>query len=90
MIDMLGHPLKKGQTVLTKAFYSPAMDTIATVLKVNKKTIVVELKKRVWDFSSNNPTISEVNQEMKRTADSVLVIDQQLEYNQNTFPEYTI
>lgn len=51
-IDMLGQKLKVGDTVLTKNYGSPALDKIATIKKVNKKTIVVDLEVRRTDWGT--------------------------------------
>lgn len=48
--DIIGRPIKVGDTVITKGFGSPIMNFITVVKKVNKKTVSVIVEKRttVW------------------------------------------
>ena len=42
-LDLLNRPIAVGDTVLTKPSYSPELNSIATVKKVNGKSVIVEV-----------------------------------------------
>lgn len=47
-LDRYGQPLKVGDTILTKAYGSPALDYLATIKRINAKSVSVTLERRRW------------------------------------------
>lgn len=82
--DILKRPVKVGDTILVKGYYSALLDTITTVTKVNKDTISIEVK--AWDYAKQQYYLKP----MKRDSNSFIVINEQLEYNRATYPEHYI
>lgn len=88
MIDKLGHPIRKGDTVLTSSYRSPSISEITKVLKVNKKTVRVEVSGYYWDWGKNSKwTRSKVTKVVNRKPDKFIVIDAQLRNNRSKYPE---
>lgn len=85
MLDILGYPLTKGVTVLTTGYSSSSLNTIATVEKVNKKSVSVIIKASFWDFVAKE-MVTEYKK-MRRDSFQVVVINHQLAYIQEHFPE---
>ena len=54
-LDLLDRPIMVGDTVLTKPSYSPEMNCVGTIKKVNGKSVIIEVQKKVryWDRSTN-------------------------------------
>jgi dTDP-4-amino-4,6-dideoxygalactose transaminase len=52
-LDLLGRPIKVGDRVLTKNFGSAALNHFATVLKVNAKSILVNVEHHTWQMDPN-------------------------------------
>lgn len=46
--DTLGRPIKVGDTILVRGYYSMNMDTVAKVARINKYSISVDLPVRRW------------------------------------------
>lgn len=84
MQDILNRPVQVGDTVLTKDYYSTILNKITTVKKITKYGILIDLD--VWDYSSQ----SYKPKAMKRDRNSFVVINEQLAYNKETFPEFYI
>jgi hypothetical protein len=53
--DMSGTLIKVGDTVLCKGYYSLDKDTLGTVLKINKKSIIVSIKTKVLKYGEYHP-----------------------------------
>ena len=85
MLDQIGCPLTKGATVLTTGYGSSSLNTIATVEKVNKKSVSVVIKASWWDYEKKK-VVTEYKK-MRRQDNQVVVIDQQLAYIEEHFPE---
>ena len=85
MIDVLGHPIRKGDTVLTGAYWSAGMNETTVVTKVTKKAVYVRLKAYRFDYQQDKyvDTVKEV----RRQPYQVVVITQQLKHNQKHYPE---
>ena len=49
-LDMIGQPLKVGDTILTKSYGSPTLNCFATIKKINKKSILVDVNFERWDY----------------------------------------
>lgn len=92
LLDILGHPIEEGMTVLTNAHYSPAMTELSVVDKVTAKAVYVTVYAYggYWDSNTNKHVSTAGNKQMRRRPDQVIVIDKQLSYNQETYPEYQI
>lgn len=84
MQDILKRPVQVGDTVLTKGYYNAVLDAITTVKKITKHGIVIDLE--VWDY----PSQSYKPKAMKRDRNSFIIINEQLAYNKETFPEFYI
>ncbi len=78
-IDALGHPIKVGSIVLTTPHWNPTFSVTTKVIKITKKSIVVELP--------SNTYVDKRLIKIRRKPHQVIVIDKQLKYNQKTFPE---
>lgn len=90
MIDVLGHPITPGAQVLTGAYGSGGMDKVATVLSVAKKSLVVEVEKRTWNYNYTTKTwdcTTKPAGRVRRRPHQVVVIDKQLAFNQEEYPE---
>ena len=88
LIDVLGHPIEAGMTVLTTAHYGSTMDQLVKIDKVTKKSVYVTLtaswynwREKVWCTEQRS---------IRRRPNKVLVIDKQLKYNRKMYPEYMI
>lgn len=92
MIDILGHPVKKGMTVLTNAHWSTAMTEITTVDKVTPKAVYVTIHATggYWDTENKKFVRTSGNKQMRRSYAKVLVIDKQLKHNRKNYPENMI
>lgn len=84
LVDPIGHPIEAGMTVLTHA-YASTYSTPTRVARVTKKAIIVYVKKYNYDMKAYVE-----DHEVRRRPDQVFVIDKQLTYNKNTYPEYTL
>lgn len=89
MYDILKRPAKVGDRVLTKGYYSTALDTIATIKKVNKSTISLELAASWYDYH-NQKWVTQELKPMKRDSSSFVIINEQLSYNHAEYPEQYI
>ena len=88
-IDMFGRELKVGDTVLCKGYGSLDKDTIASIGKINKTTINVNLKRRkyvrgdyvprpdnhagYWNYYPNADVITETKPMKRRPIDVMLI-----------------
>lgn len=88
LVDMLGHPILKGSTVLTNGYQSTALDTIVKIEKVNKKTAVVSIPMPTYDYLRMELVYK--NKRMLKQAYQLIVIDAQLAYNAEQYPEYLL
>ena len=90
--DLLGRPIKKGDTVLVKSYGSCINDQIAIVDKVAPKNIYVYVHAYRWERVSHNQwkrvidTVSTTR--MPRNPKECLVINEQIAYNKEIYPEY--
>ena len=87
MLDIIGCPINVGDTVLVSGYSTSAMDTIAVVQKVNRKTVLVTLKAYNWDCVNGKYHRTECNKPMRRAQNQLVVINKQIEYIQEHFPE---
>lgn len=96
--DALKRPCKVGDTVLTKGYGSCNMDQIATIVKMTPKSVFIDIHftsyKRVVDSTSSwgyryEKVLGEIKR-MKRDSSSFVVINEQLAYNYNEYPELYI
>ncbi len=93
MIDRIGHPIKVGDKVLTNAYHSTDMSEITTVVKINKKSVVVEIEAYIYkvDPDTNRWKGKQYNNyRIRRDPSKVIVIGAQLEHNRQNYPEYMI
>ena len=54
-LDMLGQPLAKGDTVLVKGYGSAIPNQFATIKRISKKSISVDLEFGRWDYGQYSP-----------------------------------
>jgi len=89
MLDVLGHPIQAGMTVLTNHYYSPSMGAITTVDKVTKKAVYVTIHCHwgYWDKVNKAYVRQNGKKQMRRRPDQVIVIDKQLNHNRKKYPE---
>jgi len=89
MIDTLGHPIAEGDTVLTNAYYSSAMNEITTIDRTTKKAVYVTIQAYHWFYDENlqRGVHKTYRKQMRRRPDQVIVISKQLEHNREHYPE---
>ena len=90
LTDILDRPIQKGDTVLVKGYGSCMNDTIAVVDKVAKVNIYVyvadywaEMRHKRWPDRYGKPE----RKRMARRPSECIVINEQVAYNQATYPE---
>ena len=84
-IDLLGHTIKEGMTVITHYWQDGKKDIILKVNAIRGNYIsLVDVESSI---SSRQTTALGTIPTLNRKANEVIVIDQQLEYNEKTFPE---
>lgn len=88
LVDVLGRPIFKGSTVLTNSPGSSYLDTLAIVEKVNKKSAAVTLNATRWDHAAKD-IITTLVRKLKPSY-LLVVVDAQLDYNAEHYPEYMI
>lgn len=91
-IDILGHPIKEGMTVLTNNYYSPTMGTITVVEKVTPKAIIVSINGtwHKWDHVNRRYETFKGVKRMRKRPSQIIVIEQQLNHNRENYPENMI
>ena len=52
-LDLLGRPINVGDRVLTKSYGSSSMDTFASVVAVNRKSVSIDVHFTKWDRLDN-------------------------------------
>ena len=91
LTDRLKRPIKVGDTVITQYYSSPTFGIITKVVKVNKSKVVIELPHKIycrrytadgkWEYTTREvPTLA-------RYPSQMIVVNEQLAYNQANFPE---
>ena len=85
-LDRLKRPIAIGDTILTKPYGGCSMDTQFTVVKLYKNHIGVELPQRQADYRASYTRVSNAKI-LKRYPSECIVINEQLAYNQATWPE---
>tara|TARA_B110000902_G_C14048540_1_gene490738 strand:+ start:542 stop:802 length:261 start_codon:yes stop_codon:yes gene_type:complete len=85
LVDQLGHPIEAGMTILTNGYYSSGNHMITKVVRVTKKAVIIHVNKYDWQKQTEIP-----NHTLRRDPCQVFVIEKQLAYNQETFPEYSL
>lgn len=91
LVDCLGRPIKVGDTVLTNRYGSTDMTLITKVVRINKNSITIDLPHIIWrrvnkpDGTWNYDKIPVPT--LRRRSDKVIVVTEQLAYNQTNFPE---
>ena len=91
--DILGRPIQKGDTVLVKGYGSPCNDTIAIVDKVAKVNVYVYVPDRWASYYNKRYPKNEQRPESKRMArrpSECIIINEQIAYNNDTWPELQI
>lgn len=88
MTDTLNRPVAIGDKVLTKGYYSCNMGTVATIKKINKDTVTIEIPAELWDYATS--TVIKTTKVMKRDSSSIVVITEQLQHNYTHYPELYI
>ena len=84
-VDFLGHTIKQGMTVVTHYWQDGKKDLILKVKAVRGSYVsLVDIEPRSYNKEA---TVISAVRTLNRKADEVIVIDQQLEYNEKTFPE---
>lgn len=84
MIDILGHPIRKGDTVLTNGYWTTQLE-LQVVEKVTKKAVYVSVLATMWDSTQKRRTTEPKS--MRRKPSQVVVVNQQIKYNTKTYPE---
>lgn len=92
MIDILGHPIEAGMTVLTNKYYSATMGEITTVDRVTKKAVIVTIQAYDWYYDEvlKRGITKPYRKQIRKRPDQIIVIDKQLDHNQTNYPENMI
>lgn len=85
MNDIMGHPLEVGTKVLTQAHYSTAFTEIATVTKVTRLAVYVELFCQHWDMKRQ--CMVEGVRPLRRRPEQMVAIGAQYKHNMKNYPE---
>lgn len=80
-IDVLGHPIEPGMTVLTACYWSSSFTVFTKVVKVTKKFIVLEVP-HYWKHLENTTVYRKPYQ--------MIVVNQQQKYNKKVYPEHQL
>lgn len=96
--DAIGRPIQLNDTVLVKGYGRCNMDTIAKITKITKKAVHVEVPASyyvrvadpttTWGWKYERRTAEA--KLMKRASSDFIVINEQLKYNRDTWPELFI
>ena len=78
-LDLLGRPIKVGDRVLTKNYGSAALNHFATVLKVNAKSILVNVEMHTWVRVSDEWKSQITTKAMKRVGYTNCLVVNELE-----------
>jgi hypothetical protein len=96
--DAIGRPIQLNDTVLVKGYGRCNMDTIAKITKITKKSVHVEIPASYY-VRIEDPTVqwgwryerrTDEVKLMKRSSSDFIVINEQLKYNRDTWPELFI
>lgn len=89
MIDILGHPIEAGMTVLTNKYYTATMGEITTVDRVTEKAVIVTVNAAgtYWDKENKKYIRFSGRKQIRKRPDQILVIDKQLDFNRSEYPE---
>ena len=89
MIDILGHPIEPGLTVLTNKYYSASLGQVTTVDRVTKTAVIVKIKALwyTWDPKTSKNIRHEGFKTIRKRPHQILVIDKQLNFNRKEYPE---
>lgn len=88
MLDILGHPVRAGDKVLTGAYYSFGQDLVTNVVRTTPKAVYVNVD--VYNYDSSTHTRKSHQHVVRRRYDQVVVVDKQLAHNKKKYPEYLI
>lgn len=87
LTDLLKRPIQVGDTVLTNYHLTAAFGEISTVRKVTSKAVYVEVENREWGNTPTGWRPLGGTKLIRRRPDQVLVINEQLAYNKQNYPE---
>lgn len=88
MNDVMGHPLEVGTKVLTPAHCSTAYTEVATIDKVTRRAVYVNLYCQHWDREKG--TFIEGMRSLRRRPDQMVAIAAQHRHNKKNYPENLI
>ena len=81
-----------GDTVLTKGFMNPGHTTLATIIKVNRTTVTVNVHKVYWTYDAVTKTHLKHSETspIRRIGKDCIIINEQLAHNREHYPEFAI
>ena len=85
-LDMLKRPIAVGDTILTKGYGQCAIREQFTVVKLYKEHVGVELSDKALAWRTRNTKVPNART-LKRFPYECIVVNEQLAYNQSTWPE---
>lgn len=85
MNDVLGHPIKVGDTILTQGYWCMTMNTVTTVKKVGKTRVRIEIMCTWWDWGERKQVSG--MKTLYRRPHQMIVINKQLDHNRKHYPE---
>jgi hypothetical protein len=91
--DALGRQFRLGDTILARGYGSTTMSTITTVDSITKTRIrcAINARRYVWDSSVDKYVVhTEADKSMYRHPKECVIINEQLAYNHETYPELYI
>ena len=96
--DAIGRPIQLNDTVLVKGYDRSNMDTIAKITKITKKAVHVEVPASYYIRTEDSTSAwgwryerrTDEAKLMKRSSSDFIVINEQLKYNRDTWPELFI
>lgn len=86
LLDLLKRPIKVGDTILTKGYGQCAIREQFTVVKLYKEHVGVELSDKALAWRTRYTKVSNAKI-LRRLPYECIVVNEQLAYNQATWPE---
>lgn len=92
LLDMLNRPIAVGDTVLVKDYCSTSyvMATIDKIARVNVYVTFSNKYQWIWNAETQRYASYKGDKRMARNPTEVIVVNEQLAYNKNTWPELGI
>ena len=92
LLDLLNRPIMVGDTVLTRGYMRPGHTTLATIIKVNRTTVTVNVPKSYWLYDAVAKTHRKHSETspIRRAGKDCIIVNEQLAHNREHYPEFAI